>query len=106
MTKVWAASEVRRVVGGFVFLGSSSSSSMLLHSVSRILENVADFFDRGWIGFLWSKRGAFSMLKENKHIQKGWELNPMEVLKKSWTNSCTNSTTPLSDRFSSFAHSL
>lgn len=40
------------------------------------------------------------MLKENKHIQKGWEFNPTEVLKKSWTNSCTNSTTPLSGRFS------
>lgn len=32
--------------------------------------------------------GFFGMLKENKYIQKGWEFNPREELRKKQTNSC------------------
>lgn len=44
--------------------------------------------------------GFFGMLKENKYIQKGWEFNPREVLKKSQTNSCADSRSPWSGSFS------
>lgn len=44
--------------------------------------------------------GFFGMLKENKYIEKSWEFNPKEVLKKSLTNSCADSTSPWSGRFS------
>lgn len=44
--------------------------------------------------------GFFGMLKENKYIQKGWAFNPREVLKKSQTNSCADSMSPWSGRFS------
>lgn len=44
--------------------------------------------------------GFFGMLKENKYIQRGWEFNPKEELKKSQTNSCADSTSLWSGRFS------
>lgn len=34
--------------------------------------------------------GFFGMLKENKYIQKGWEFNPREELRKKQTNSCVS----------------
>lgn len=44
--------------------------------------------------------GFFGMLKENKYIERGWEFNPKEVLKKNQTNSCADSTSLWSGRFS------
>lgn len=73
----------------------------------RIPENmVCLWLWMGW-GFFKSRcfqtGGFFGMPKENKYIQKGWGFNPREVVKNCLTNSCADSTSPLSGRFSAIS---